>query len=163
MDLKGMPITQVEEIVRTTVDGAAFANNHSGAVHHLAEAFALLWSDNTNNQVIAEIGEHLRGAIMDIAQDISGGEGTSEKPVGQLKDYLRSISDKLGERETGVLENMVDLIEVTLRLDQRLTHIRDETGKDRPLRSWDEARRAAFVTAFSCYEIFRALGNVPQA
>lgn len=163
MDRKGVPITQVEEIVRTTVDGADFARDHPAAAHHLAEAFALLWSDDTNNQVIAEIGEHLRGAIMDMANDISGDEGSPEKPIARLSNYLRSISDGLGKREVAVLESLIGLTEVTLRLDQRLTHIRDETSKNRPLRTWDEARRAAFMTAFACFEIYQALGNRPRA
>lgn len=163
MDQKGMPLTQVEEVVRTTVDGADFARDHPDAAHHLSEAFSLLWSDNTNNQVIAEIGEHLRGAIMDMAHDLSGGEGPPEKPIEQLRSYLQHSADHLGDRERAVVDKLIELASIALHLDQRLTHIRDEVGKKRPLRSWDEARRAAFSTAFTCYEIYLALGNLPRA
>ena len=162
MEQKGTPVTQVEEVVRTTVSGAEFARDHPGAAHHLSEAFALLWSDRTDIQVIAETGEHLRGAIMDIAQDITDGEGSAERPIEPLSSYLQRITDKLGERESAVLQSLIELVDVTLRLDQRLTHIRDETGKGRPLRNWDESRRAAFVTAFTCYEFYRALGTVAR-
>lgn len=157
MDQKSMPVTQVEQVVRSTVDGADFAVGHPGAAHHLAEAFALLWSDNTTPQVIAEIGEHLRGAIIDMANDVAPDEGSPEKPTVRLRSYLQRLSGTLGEREVAVLERLVDLVDATLRLDQRLTHIRDETGKNRPLRSWDEARRAAFLTGFACYELHKAL------
>lgn len=128
-----MPITQVEDFVRNTVDGANFARDHPGAAHHLTEAFALLWSDNTNSQVIAEIGEHLRGAIMDMAHDLTGGKGPPEKPVEQLRGYLQHIGDHLGDRECAVLDSLIGLASITLHLDQRLTHIRDEVGKGRPL------------------------------
>ncbi|MEN8234194.1 MAG: hypothetical protein ABFR89_04660 [Actinomycetota bacterium] len=156
MEQKGSPISQVDDVVRGAVAGADFAKEHPGAAHHLSEAFVLLWSDNTSNQVVAEIGEHLRGAIMDIASDLSNGEGPAEKPIEQLGRQLHRMTEKLGDRERVVVERLIDLAAAALRLDQRLAHVRDEGDKDRPLRSWDEARRAAFTTAFICYELAEA-------
>ena len=163
MEQKGTPVSHVEEVVRSMVNGPEFARDHPSTTHHLSEAFALLWTDKTDNQVVAEMGEHLRGAIMDLVDDVADDEDPPEKPIDRLEDLLRSRVDKLGEREIAVLQALVKLVEVALQLDQRLTHVRDESAKDRPLRSWDEARRAVFSTAFACYEIYRALGKGARA
>ena len=47
----------------------------------------------------------------------------------------------------------------TLRLDHRLNHVRDEVGKGEPTPTYEEMRRAAFLTALVCYELDRAVGG----
>lgn len=158
MEKKGSAISQVEDVVRNVVSGDEFARDHPGAAHHLAEAFALLWSDRDDDQTIAEIGEHLRGALIDITHDVIESELSIEKPIERLRTHLQN-DHQLSDREVAVVEQLIGLAEATMRLDQRLTHIRDETDKGRPLRSWDEARRAGFITAVVCYEIHSVLAE----
>lgn len=160
MAREGESVSQIEVEVHRLLDGDAFARAHPQAAHHLREAFTLVWDGNSTDQVISEVGDHLRKAIMDVTTDIVGAEavGTQERPIERLTTWLAARPD-LSEREVAVLHHLIDLARVVLRLDHRLNHVRDEKddGVSRP--SWEETRRAAFTTAFACYELSRGASN----
>ncbi len=69
---------------------------------------------------------------MDLTTEIlgSGTEGKQEKPLGRLKEWL-TVQPGLSSREADVLDQLVELVRVVLRLDQRLNHVRDEADKGR--------------------------------
>ncbi len=155
MGQRGAPITQAETEVQHLLAGEQFASGHPSGAHHLGEAFSLLWSGETDDKTVSEIGDHLRKAIMDITSDVAGADGgNQEKPIQRLAARLQSASG-LSEREAAALTQLVELGRAVFHLDQRLNHIRDESDKGQPLRAWDEVRRAAFLTAFICYELDR--------
>lgn len=150
---RGSAIEQVEAAVRQVTDGAGFAAASPGASHHLKEAFDLLWGGRTDDQIVSEIGDHLRKALMDATTAIVGAAGGAEKPVQRLKDHLAKLT--IPEREREVLAQVIELARVVLRLDHRLNHIRDEADQGEAPATWEEARRAAFATALACYELDR--------
>ena len=103
--------------------------------------------------MVSEIGDHLRKALLDITTDVVGAAagGEQEKPIARLQAHLsdRSLSERV------VLVQLTELARVVLRLDHRLNHLRDEVGKAQPAPTWDEVRRAVFVTALVAYELSR--------
>ena len=155
MQRKGSAIDQTEDRVHRDVLGSAFAERHPGGAHHLRETFHLLWSGRTDEQVVSEIGDHLRKALMDVTTDVVGADagGEQEKPIQRLKAQLREL--RLPKRESEVLLQVIELARVVLRLDHRLNHIRDEADQGEPEATWEEMRRAGFSTAFACYELDR--------
>lgn len=155
MEQEGTGVAQVEEQVQRVIEGDAFAQAHPGAAHHLREAFALLWSGRTDDQVVSEVGDHLRKAIMDLTTDLIGGGGDQERPIARLTERLNQAT--VSDRERAVLSQLVELARVSLRLDHRLNHIRDEADQGEPPATWEEVRRAAFATSLVCYELSRAL------
>lgn len=158
MAREGEPLTQMDENVRRLVAGGEFAAAHAGAAHHLREAFDLLWEGHADApQVVSEIGDHLRKAVMDMTNDVVGADagGRQEQPIDRLKQWLSDLG-ALADRERVVIGALVDLTMAVLRLDHRLNHIRDEADKSQPAPTWEEVRRAAFTTAFVCAELDRA-------
>lgn len=150
---QGAAVAQVEDVVRQLLDGPAFAAAHPGSAHHLNEALALLWQDRTDEQVVSEIGDHLRKALMDVVTDVVGDDGgKAEMPIPRLKEWV-AARPELQERERVVLDALVELADKVLRLDHRANHVRDEADKGVPPPSRAELRRAAFLTATVCYEI----------
>jgi hypothetical protein len=157
MERQGEALAQVEDNVQRLVWGDEFAKAHGGAAHHLREAFDLLWTGRTDDQVVSEVGDHLRKALMDMTNDVVGVEtgGKQEQPIDRLDRWLADSSGMAG-REAAVIRSLVELARAVLRLDHRLNHIRDEADKGEPPATWEEARRAAFTTAFVCHELDRA-------
>lgn len=155
MENEGSPIEQVEEEIQRVTSGSEYAKDHPGAAHHLHEAFELLWNGQVDDRVVSEIGDHLRKALMDATNDVvgAGTEGRQENPIDRLRSHLERMN--LPSREAEVLSQVVELARVVLRLDHRLNHVRDESDKGEPDVSWDEIRRAAFTTAFACFELDR--------
>ena len=155
MQSRGSAVEQVEQQVRRVAESSDFAEAHPGAAHHLREAFELLWSGRTDEQVVSEIGDHLRKALMDTTTNVVGPDagGEQEKPIQRLKAHLQGLH--LPVREADVVTQVVELARVVLRLDHRLNHIRDEADQEEPAASWEEIRRATFATAFACYELDR--------
>lgn len=151
----GQPIAQVEDEALKHVTGEDFAVRHPDASHHLREAFGLLAQDSLRTQVISEIGDHLRKAIMDSTTTITGDYNSPEKPITQLATWIEAQTG-LSEREQAALAALVTLLGTVLRLDHRLNHVRDEVSKERSEPSFSEVRRAAFMTAFACFELDRA-------
>lgn len=150
---EGSGVAQVEDEVQLVIASESFAQSHAGGAHHLREAFNLLWSGRTDDQVASEIGDHLRKALMDVTIDVVGPTGDRERPVKALTERLKTT--ELTAREQEVLIQVVELVRVTLRLDHRLNHIRDEADLGEPEVRWEEVRRACFVTALACYELDR--------
>jgi hypothetical protein len=150
---EGTPFAQVETETIRLIDDGGFARRHPRVSHHLGKAFDLLRSGEIDDPIVSEIGAHMRSAIFELVSDIAD-TGDQEKPITRLQGQLARMD--ISEREAEVLTTLVGLAQATLSLDQRLTHIRDESDKDKPLRSWDEVRRAAFVTAFVVLELDRA-------
>jgi hypothetical protein len=156
MQQEGSAVDQLGEQVQRFVTGSDFAADHADAAHHLRQAFELLWGGRTDDQVVSEVGDHLRKALMDVTTDIVGSSarGKQERPIERLRAHFDGQT--LSERERNVLAQLVELARVALCLDHRLNHIRDESDRGRPVAGWEEIRRAAFVTALLCYELSRA-------
>lgn len=161
MAREGEAVSQTEGEVQRLLDGRAFAGAHPQAAHHLREAYALVWGGNDTDQVVSEIGDHLRKALMDVTTGIVGADapGKQEQPIERLTTWLVGRSD-LSEREAAVLGQLVELAGAVLNLDHRLNHVRDEKDKGVQPPAWEETRRAAFTTAFACFELARAASTV---
>ena len=156
MEEEGSPVDQIEVESLRLVEGDAFAKHHPGAAIHLGEALKLLRSSQAvTDQVSSEIGSHLRGAVFDFAADLTNKDGDTERPLLELKNVV--AASQVNERERRVLVSLLGLLETVLSLDQRVTHVRDEKDKGRPLRGWDEVRRAVFTTVFVCSELDQTL------
>ena len=157
MEQEGTPVEQIEADALRLVEGAEFAKRHPSAAGHVGEALSLLRSPQAiTEQVASEIGGHLRGAVFDFAEKVTGGTGAErEKPIPTLIEAVENAD--VEDRERKVLVSLVDLLATVLSLDQRVTHVRDEVDKGVPLRGWDEVRRAVFTTVFACAELDRAL------
>jgi hypothetical protein len=157
MEQAGSPLDQLEAAIHHSLDSDGFARAHAGCAHHLNEAFGLLWSGREGDQVVSEIGDHLRKALMDVVADVIGiaSDGQKERPIQALEAWLQSSAVRV--REAAVLGALVEFARVSLRLDHRLNHVRDEADKGEAASSWDEVRRAAFATALVCYELDRAV------
>ena len=155
MQSEGSAVDQTEAQIRRLTSGPEYAKAHLGVAHHLRKAFDLLWSGQTTVQVVSEVGDHLRKALMDATTDLVGpdAEGGQEKPIKRLRLHLEGL--ELPSREAEVVSSLAELARAVLRLDLRLVHIRDEADQGEPSASWDEIRRAAFTTAFTCHELDR--------
>ena len=155
MQSEGSAVDQIEQEIRRVTSGPDYAKAHPGVAHLLREAFELLWGGQTDDQVVSKVGDHLRKALMDATTDLVGPdtEGRQEQPTPRLKRHLKGLD--LPSREAEVVSRIVELAEAVLSLDQRLDHIRDEADKGKPSATWEEIRRAAFTTAFTCYELDR--------
>lgn len=151
-EVRGQPITNVESAVRRLTEGAEFARTHSGVSDHLRMALELLWSDRVDDKTVSNLGSHLRSAIIDLVNTMAG--ATSEDVASSLKRALDSCAQegRIQEREVVML---LELVRACQSLNKRLTHIRDETSKGRPLRNWDELRRATYLTTVLCSELGR--------
>jgi hypothetical protein len=155
---QGEPVAHVRDAVVELVDSAGFATRQPGASHHLSEAFALLHTEGSSAQRTSEIGDHLRKAIMDSTTVLLGEGAGQEQPIDRLQSWL-DANTKLHDRERQALKDLVQLAASTLRLDHRLNHVRDEVGKGEIAPTFEEMRRAAFLTALVCYEVDRAVGG----
>lgn len=156
MSSRGGAVTQVEDQVLRLTNGTDFARRHPATASALREAFDLLASlDATDDRMMSALGTHLRGALMDVVSDVVGSTAgaDAEKPVERLSAFLKT--EEVPAREAKALGALVDLADTTLRVDMRLTHAREERDKGEPDIEWEEARRAAFLTAVACYEIGR--------
>ena len=77
----------------------------------------------------------------------------ASKPEQANENVRRWAPTVAAEREAALL---VAMVEHAHSCCQRLTHIRDESAKGRPLRSVDELRRIAFLTTVVCNEVAAA-------
>lgn len=155
----GRAVDQVHATVLRMVDSRQFARAYPTASQLLNEAFELLWSDRNDKAWMSEIGDHLRKALMDLVSDlIDDASATPERPVDRLKESLQRLPH-LPQRERRVVEQMIDLTQAVISLDHRLAHVRDEEYKGEPIATHSEVRRAAFLTAVTCYELSELFHN----
>lgn len=156
MEQEGSPIEQTEVEAMRLVEGDQFAKRHPGAAKHIAEALALLrTAEAVTDQVASSIGGHLRNAVFDLASEFTPDSADSERPIPDLEKLVAEAD--VTKRERRVLGSLVALVAAVLSLDNRLTHVRDEKDSEKPLRGWDEVRRAVFTTVFVCAELDRAM------
>ncbi len=153
MDQAGSPVAEVETTVLRFLDAEQFASQHGGAAHHLRQAFDLLGESASSIQIVSEIGDHLRKAVMDVVADVTGGT-RPESPGQALRDWLDG-HDQIQERQAEAAALLADYVQQIVKLDHRLNHMRDELSKGEPPADNEEIRRAAFLTALACYEISR--------
>jgi hypothetical protein len=148
---RGGPMAALEHETRRLADGDEFAVRNATAAHHLREALALLdTADPTRLEVASELGNHLRSALIDVAQVVTGATIDVEKAGDHLTTWAATQSAR---RDAKVLASFVQLAADVQRLNQRLTHARDEAGKNEPPISWGELRRATLVTSLCCHEL----------
>lgn len=146
---RGGALRAVERDGRPLVDDADFSDRFATSAHHLSEALALLWSGSASTEpAVVEIGSHLRSALQSLVHDVAGG-----KPEQANENIRRWAPTVTADREAALL---VAMVEHAHSCCQRLTHIRDESAKGRPLRSADELRRIVFLTIVVCNEVAAA-------
>lgn len=157
---RGQPMDQVEEAVTEWLDGERFAARYPRASVSLGKAFAALWSGDQGDQTVSSMGGDLRSGLQEFTDELlerlALESATSpEKPLERLDEAVRAVADRVGPRETAVLEQLVELTRAIWKQTQRLTHVRDE---EEPLAGWDELRRTGFVVAMVVHELDRAVG-----
>jgi hypothetical protein len=144
----------VEDDTRRLLSSAAYAEQHPSTAGHLDEAFGLLSSEKLDPETTAAVANHLRNALLTAINDIVGEPPPGEDhPMLRLRDHVATLG--LAVREAKVATAVVDLARAALRLDHRLGFIRDAEAHGEPGVVFDEVRRAAFATAFACYELAR--------
>ena len=137
---RGLAIDAVAgTIQRRLAEGSGFASTHPGAAEHLREAFALVWTGHIDDGTVSEIGLHLRSAVIEVTSTVANTTGDPEKVGAALKAWV--ATRPIDDREAAAL---AELIKVAQTLNNRLTHIREHAAQGRPLKSWNEVRRAAF-------------------
>jgi hypothetical protein len=143
---RGGALQAIDREAQRLVNDGDFSNRFPTSAHHLSEALELLWSDRASTEAaIVEIGTHLRSALQSLVHDVAGG-----RPEQANENIRRWAPTVAAEREAALL---VAMVERAHGCSQRLTHIRDESAKGRPLRSMDELRRVAFLTTVVCSEV----------
>lgn len=143
-----------EDEVRRTLADAAYAAAHPEAAQALDAAFVLLWSGKTDDEVLRPLGDYLRDALLYAIRDLIGDPPRGpDHPILRLREFLRT--SRLPTREAKVMQEIVELVRVSLRLDYRISSVHEQTPHSEPPATWDEVRRAAFATAFACYELDR--------
>lgn len=146
---RGGALQAVDRETRQLVNDDDFSDRFPTSAHHLSEALALLWSARASTEAaVVEIGSHLRSALQALVHDVAGG-----KPEQANENIRRWAPTVTADREAALL---VAMVEHAHSCCQRLTHIRDESAKGRPLRSVDELRRIAFLTTVVCNEVAAA-------
>lgn len=151
---EGQPVDVVADTIVSHVDGPAFAQRHPACATQLRQALALLSSTSVTDPATAHtIGHHLRQAVIEIVGGIAAPTKDPEDVHKHLKAWLAA---RPAGRDAVVLEQLVELTRAVLRLDQRLDHLRDTISDGEPDLTWDEARRAVFVTTMCCHELDRA-------
>ena len=146
---RGGALQAIDREARRLVNDDDFSDRFPTSAHHLSEALALLWSDRASTEAaVVEIGSHLRSALQSLVHDVAGG-----KPEQANENIRRWAPTVTADREAALL---VAMVEHAHSCCQRLTHIRDESAKGRPLRSVDELRRIAFLTTVVCNEVAAA-------
>jgi hypothetical protein len=148
-------VGDLEGEVRRTLEEGRFAAAHPTAARTLDAAFALLWSGKTDDADVTRLGDLLRDALLVTINDVIGDppRAGADHPILRLREFLDSRD--LVAREAQVLRAVVELARVALRADFRLSSLHDERAQGQPEPQWDELRRAAFATAFACYELDR--------
>ena len=145
---RGGALQAVDREARRLVNDDDFSDCFPTSAHHLSEALAL-WSDRASTEAaVVEIGSHLRSALQSLVHDVAGG-----KPEQANENIRRWAPTVTADREAALL---VAMVEHAHSCCQRLTHIRDESAKGRPLRSADELRRIVFLTIVVCNEVAAA-------
>lgn len=150
---RGGAVAAIEAPVRRLAESKALAHQHSGVSHHLTEALELLWSESTTDQTVSAFGAHLRSALADLAGDLTLRTSNPESVVESLQVWLA------GRTQVRSGDALVEMAKTVVSLTQRLTHIRDETAKGRPLEGWHELRRAAFLASMLCFELAEVAGG----
>lgn len=150
---RGKPLESIEVAARRLVSGDAFASSHSTTAYHLEQAMGLLWSEGTaDNKVAVELGMHLRSALIDVVGDLTGTTSKPEDVAGNLTGWL---ARRPTDRESKAIASLVQLAIDTQSLNQRVTHIRDDMSKGESPLTWEEMRRATFLTVVCCNELAR--------
>jgi hypothetical protein len=143
-----------EDETRRFLSNASYAERHPAVADSLDSAFALLATEKLEPEVVVEIGNHLRDAILGAINEVAGDPPPGEDhPILRLRD--RVAAEGLAVREGKVVTTVVDLARASLRLDHRLGFARDAEKHGEPAIVWDELRRAAFASAYACYELAR--------
>jgi hypothetical protein len=143
-----------EDETRRFLSNATYADRHPAVAENLDAAFALLATEKLEPDVVTEIGNHLRNAVLEAINDVAGEPPPGEDhPILRLRDRVATMN--LAVREAKVVTSVVDLARASLRLDHRLgfPHHAEQHGE--PAIVWDELRRAAFASAYACYELAR--------
>jgi hypothetical protein len=145
----------VEDDTRRFLSNGAYAARHEAVAESLDTAFALLAAGKRDPEAIVEVGNHLRDALLRAINDVAGGPppATVDHPILRLRDYVTALG--LATREAKVATAVVDLARASLRLDHRLGSVNEAEAHGEPAVVMDELRRAAFATAFACYELGR--------
>jgi hypothetical protein len=144
----------VEDETKRFLATVDYAERHAGVAGELDAAFALLSGEKLEPEDIAAVANHLRDALLAAINDMVGEPPPGEDhPMLRLRDFVATRG--LAVREAKVATAVVDLARAALRLDHRLGFIRDAEMHGEPAVVHDEVRRAAFATAFACYELGR--------
>jgi hypothetical protein len=147
----GTPIDVVEDEVMRLVEGEGFAQRHPTAAKALGEAFALLQRGVVDVADVAEVGQHLRGALTDVVQ----ASAVLPAPNENVQRATKPARKAAVERGDAAVEALITLAERVMDLDQGLTHARDEQAEGRAVADGETVRRAAFLTAVVCFELDR--------
>jgi hypothetical protein len=148
---RGTPIGAVEDEVLKLVDGEGFSTRHPTAAKALGEAFDLVRRGVADVADLAEVGQHLRGAVVDVVAASAGLPAPHENVAAATKSARKAAA----ERGDEAVVALITLTEKVTSFDQAITHARDEQAQGRPVADAETVRRAAFLTAVACYELDR--------
>jgi hypothetical protein len=144
----------IEDETRRFLASGTYAGRHPAIAENLDAAFDLLATEKLEPEVVVQIGNHLRDALLDAINDVAGEPPPGQDhPILRLRDYLAARG--LATREAKVATSVVDLARAALRLDHRLGFAYNAEQHGEPAIVWDELRRAAFSSAYACYELAR--------
>jgi hypothetical protein len=98
---------------------------------------------------LAEVGQHLRGALVDVVQASAGLTGPEEN-IAAAPKAARKVAVERGDE---AVQALVTLAEKVTSFDQVIADARDEQAQGRPAADAETVRRAAFLTGLVCYEL----------
>lgn len=134
---------QIEQEVLQTLGSDKFHERHPKVALELRDALKILRSGDLSEENIRACGTSLRNILTDVVPRVSA--KNAEKPAAQLRSWINGTD--LQERQRGVLDVLVTLVEKTQRLDQGAVHIKDEPDC---ITCYEELRRAVVRYSVLC-------------
>lgn len=156
---RGEPVQRVTEDVRTYLEGEVFKNRHPDAYAKWAQAEALLWSSDTNDQ-LTTIGHLCREAVQLFATSLV----VRYKPPDVTNDVTKTVKrisavleqHNIGKKTEALLKALLSYWVELNELVQRQEHGAQKEGE---ALKWEDGRRVVFHTAIAMFEIDKALST----
>jgi hypothetical protein len=164
----GEPIQRVEKHIENYLNADTFRSKYSAAYNEWVKAEALLWKDNSIDEM-KTIGHHCRVALQEFASVLiklypsPDSEQNKEKTKNRILDVIKLKKSQLGEKENKLLEASVTYLDSLFSYFDSVNGLaqRQEHGlPEGEFLKLEDGRRVVFQTAVIMFEIDRSLSRL---
>ena len=140
----------------------SFQRKHYSAYEKWSHAESLLWSSDSEKQ-LTTMGHLCREALQELITNLVSEysppqvDGDKAHTVTRLRSVLATRKEKLGERESALLDALLVYCGTVIDLIQRQEHGAQKEGDSLV---WTDGRRVVFQTAVVMIEIDSGLSRV---